>query len=129
MLGAITVSPHYNLDGEKLWDLYIQLHSLEKVVTNLADQGIINEKTGRPYKSYVLNRVIWKWVTSNPDKALERMKEKYPDVSYAYWEQFLVAKAYTVFVTIKHSRRSFENWIKEHNLEKYVDYRKSPYFD
>ena len=128
MLSFLKVSKHYNIDPEEVWNLIIELGSFSKVSLNLANRGILNQKNSLPFTTFILQRAVWRWIVDNPDKAYEILKSKVPDLTEEYWEQFIVSKAYTVHITINHSRERFENWLKERKLEKYLDYRKSRYF-
>lgn len=116
------------VDPEEVWNMLIQLGSFDKVSKNLAGRGIVNPKTNQPIHVKTLSTITWTWVVTEPERAFEMLKVKYPNTSDEYWEQFLVAKAFGVYVTRSHSRRYFIKWLEEHKLEKYKDYRKSPYF-
>jgi len=129
MLSFLKVSKHYNIDPEEVWNLIIDLGSFDKVAKNLFSRGIINQKNGKPFTNAILQRVAWRWIIENPDRAYEIIHAKVPDMGTEYWEQFLVSKAFTVFVTIRHNRKQFETWLVDRGLDiKYVEYRKSKYF-
>lgn len=129
MLTFLKYWGHINIDPEEIWNLLIELGSFAKVSANLSGRGIVNLKNGEPFTSFVLQRTTWRWLILNSDKAYKVLKEKVPSVTEEYWEQFLVSKAYSIFITVNHNRKHFQEWCKQMDLEKYADYRKSKYFN
>lgn len=105
----------------------IQLGSFQKVVNYYTDHGILNTR-GNPLKIESIRPKVFNWIVLNPKKSLAMLREKYPDISDEYWEQFLVVKAHNYFVKQKHNRMIFLNWLKKHGLEKYSDFRRSEHF-
>lgn len=125
MIGFLQTGKHFNIDDEKVWELVLELGTFEKVGSHLYSQGIKNEKNGKPLSKHILSIRTWRWVLDNPEKSLEMLRKKEPDVSDVYWEQFLVSKAYSIFVALQHNRDHFEEWLKERGLSKYSGYKKT----
>ena len=125
----IRVGRNFDLDGEETYRLLIELGTFPKVVGNLAQQGKINGKTGKPYNKSTVQYTTWNWVLINPDYAYKILLESGAEVTEEYWRQFLVQKAFTRFVNIGHSRKRFVRWLKDHDLEEFSNYRKPKYFE
>lgn len=131
MLPFFRIGRNYNIEPEELFNLYIELGSLKKVVANLAGRGIVSEKTGEPFKTLVISKMIWTWIIQDYKYPYKIIKDKGYNVSEKYWEQFCVSKAYSFFVTANHNKERYYAWIDKNKLDpKYKEYkRQKPFKD
>jgi len=112
-----------NIRNKDIYTLWLKLGSLEKVSLHLESQGKVSQKTGKKYGSVTLSRYAWRYVLANPEEAYQLVIENGDNIPPDYWEQLLVRRAYTQYVTMNHNRLAFYNWLENNGLEKYKDYR------
>ncbi len=107
------------VSNKEIFDLWIELGSLNKVGRNLAGRGIINKYTGKPLVATALWERAMRWVLYNPDEAKViyeiKMERKIPQEQ---WERWLVKKACKVF---DDAQRQLREWIKTYGMEQYSD--------
>lgn len=53
------------LDDEKCFRLYRDTGSVYKVARILADEGLVNQSTGRPYTPQAVYLAAWRWGVTN----------------------------------------------------------------
>lgn len=119
-------------DPEELLKLWIELRTLVRVREKLRRDGIINPATKQPPSKQAINFAIWKWVVTNPKKALdnyilpmERQRGNY-DFSQDDWEEMIIRHAKAVFA---YSNSTYMRWLKHYGLEekaKIVNQQKRP---
>jgi hypothetical protein len=69
----------------------------------------------------------WRYAIYNIDDSYQILKDAGLDVSYSYWQQRLVSKAYRILTYKRDNDRDFADWLKSNNLyEKYKDYTEAP---
>ena len=118
---------HQNLDGKELFKLLLEVGSFGKLSLHLEGKGIIDVKTGERFYRKVLQKAVWRWVLNNEEESFNLIKKVDPNVTWEFWEQFLVRKAYTILVTYNRNRKKFDAWILENGHEKYLNYKRAKY--
>ena len=112
-----------NFDAEQLFSLYLNLSSFRKVLYHLESIGVVNPYTGTGYTKETVARTMWKWVLDNPQESLDTLRKYGGEITDQDWEDFLVEKAYSIYVRITNSRKRFEKWLRKNNLyDKHKDY-------
>jgi hypothetical protein len=117
-----------NIDPKECGRLWIELGSLDKVSIHLANRGIVNEKSGKPYTRDAISRCFWNWAVKHPEESYQFIKDCGGKYSETIWRQQLVLKAYSMYVCHNLSRENFEAWLEENDLSEYKNYRSNRRF-
>ncbi len=117
-----------NVRNKDIYSLWLKLGSLDRVSKHLETTGVVSQKTGKRYGSVTLSRYAWRYVLLHPEEAYQMTIDNGDNISPEYWEQLIVRRAYTQFVTMNHSRETFYKWLEHNHLEKYKDYKSQKEF-
>lgn len=115
------------IEGETIWrkwhgtlDEKPQM-SLAEIQAEFAMTHNVNPRTGKPVTRAGLCDSAWRWAIKHIDEAMPMLQRAWADqgevISDADVKHVFVIHARHVF---GHSQNSFDKYIKEHNLEKYV---------
>lgn len=105
-----------NLNPEECFKAWVETDTVHKACEFMANRGIVNPRTGKPYTSYSIWRSAMIWVIENPEKAKPYYIDAGANFTDHEWNEFLVQKACHVYGATK-SR--ITRWIKKMGLEDY----------
>lgn len=107
------------VSDKEIFDLWIELGSITKVLRNLTNRGIISRFTGKPLEYSAVWRRAMLWVIENPEDARiiyeAKLERKFTDEQ---WNRWLTKKALKVFGS---SNAQLKDWIKRYGMERYSD--------
>lgn len=105
------------LDRKQVFDLHCKLGSIHKVALALYDQGIYNQKTGKPFTDMGLWEASWRYALDNLVEARkvanENIKVTGEILSDTEWYKLVISKAQSLF-----TQKQYNAFIEKHSYMK-----------
>lgn len=114
------------LNEKQCWDIWWKYNTLREAAAALAEEGIVNTHTGKPYTHFGVQIAAWRYAMKNIPEAKEDFRRDYekrgvPFDEYEEKEFYkkLVRAARNIY---RVSPSSFEKWLTDNHLEEYRQY-------
>jgi len=124
---AISVTTDMNKRGrkagipkDKAFYLWIELDSLKQVQDHLAEEGLVNPSTRKPYTKYAIRYAAYCYLLDHHEELRPVLEEKGFEGNDDDWNIYLIHKAINTFLFS--SKERFMKWIKKNDFERYEYY-------
>lgn len=112
--------------GKEIFETYLQTGTWKKTQAALNKQGKMLKHGQKPFSTLTIRIYGWKFAIYNMKEAYQMVLKSGMNITWEFWEQFVVKTAYHMLKNRSKQPDAFLEWLRSNDLyDKYKDYKAS----